>query len=89
MLADAPPKSRATALNGSVTTVAIAPPIARRTSAMAWNIMGSFLRARPGSGPGTLTQGSHRHPGSPLSLLSNLPPVAAPATRERPQRGRA
>ncbi|BDD76269.1 hypothetical protein SLITK23_66040 [Streptomyces lividans] len=34
---EAPPKSRARARKGSVTTVAIAPPIWRRTSAMARN----------------------------------------------------
>ncbi|QES32847.1 hypothetical protein DEJ48_05045 [Streptomyces venezuelae] len=35
---DAPPNSRATARNGRVTTVASAPPIWRRTSAMARNM---------------------------------------------------
>ncbi|AKZ59439.1 hypothetical protein SAM23877_6394 [Streptomyces ambofaciens ATCC 23877] len=34
---EAPPKSRATARKGSVTTVATAPPIWRSTSAMARN----------------------------------------------------
>ncbi|MBW5421387.1 hypothetical protein GKQ77_07375 [Streptomyces sp. BG9H] len=39
-MSEAPPKSRATARNGSVTTVAMAPPMERRTSAMAFSMCG-------------------------------------------------
>ncbi|QEV21733.1 hypothetical protein CP975_33215 [Streptomyces alboniger] len=39
-MSEAPPKSRAMARNGSVTTVAMAPPIERRTSAMAFSMCG-------------------------------------------------
>ncbi len=39
---DAPPKSRASARKGSVTTVAMAPPMLRRTSAMARNTESSL-----------------------------------------------
>ncbi|MYT74106.1 hypothetical protein GTY60_31155 [Streptomyces sp. SID8367] len=37
-MSEAPPKSRATARKGSVTTVAMAPPMDRSTSAMALNM---------------------------------------------------
>ncbi|OXS33476.1 hypothetical protein CHR28_21315 [Streptomyces sp. XY006] len=42
---EAPPKSRARARKGSVTTVAIAPPIWRSTSAIARNTKFPFLRS--------------------------------------------
>ncbi|MYY86144.1 hypothetical protein GT044_33675 [Streptomyces sp. SID335] len=44
-MSEAPPKSRATARNGRVTTVAMAPPMARRTSAMAFSMVGPPKRA--------------------------------------------
>src|SRR5690606_26959865 len=58
VLPDAPPKRRARARNGSVTTVAMAPPIWRSTSAMARNT-GFPFRApdgRAGRPAGTLSR---------------------------------
>ncbi|PAZ16386.1 hypothetical protein CLM62_08185 [Streptomyces sp. SA15] len=77
---EAPPKSRARARKGSVTTVATAPPIWRRTSAIARNTSFPFpLPATPaGSGPGTSATARHApsHPGRSFSRRTGRPPGA-------------
>ncbi|XIG73834.1 hypothetical protein C1N81_10720 [Streptomyces sp. SGAir0957] len=60
-LAEAPPNSRATARKGSVTTVAMAPPIERSTSAMALSMTVSSPGAEPGGARGSVPSGRSLH----------------------------